>query len=146
MLLPPLICVLLATITLSATRVLAATPLPVVCTDQDYRASCVQRLTSTPFDSPYIACAHMTAPFIESVSTADVTDGYTCYLFPKRGCVGERLTISGTIPTFVDPATNFNDKALTCIKNNESVTIDDTRPTMLVYGGLYRDLEFSPLD
>ncbi|KAF7365864.1 hypothetical protein MVEN_00460900 [Mycena venus] len=93
----------------------AAVPLGVICTDINFKGSCVTFTVAAPFDAAHspTGCADMTAPFIRSVSSAHgVTDGYTCFLYSELGCVGERLVISGQIPDFTAPSVNFNDKAL----------------------------------
>ncbi|KAJ7639945.1 hypothetical protein DFH06DRAFT_1478001 [Mycena polygramma] len=121
-------------------------PLSVICTNTDYRDTCVKLLSHAPFVSGQpIGCAHMTAPFIQNPSTGhSATDGYTCFLYPAAGCVGERLVINGQIPMFVDPGKTFYDKALSCFKDSHNSTTD-TRAKMLVYGGLYRFMETTAL-
>ncbi|KAJ6471607.1 hypothetical protein C8R47DRAFT_1222135 [Mycena vitilis] len=121
-------------------------PLSVRCTNTDYTDTCAKLLSHAPLVSRRpIGCAHMTAPFIQNPSTGhSATDGYTCYLYPAAGCVGERLLINGQIPMFVDPGKTFNDKALSCFKDSHNSTTD-TSPAMLVYGGLYRSTETTAL-
>ncbi|KAJ7289444.1 hypothetical protein C8J57DRAFT_1277706 [Mycena rebaudengoi] len=87
-----------------------------VCTDINFKGSCITFVAAGPFTAGTPGahgCADNTAPFIKTISSArGLTDGYTCFLYSELKCAGKRVVISGQIPDFRAPNINFNDKAL----------------------------------
>ncbi|KAJ7573656.1 hypothetical protein C8J56DRAFT_1173414 [Mycena floridula] len=82
-----------------------------MCTDTGFHGLCA---IAVPHDTQMpTPCANMSDDFAAKVSAArGITDGYTCFLYSQPNCVGVMLTVSGSIPDFLDDAIEYNDRAM----------------------------------